>query len=184
MDTAVQDNPLFELLRDIETRSRQKALGIPQQLEVRKTWSGIGFRLGASRLLAPFGEVSELLTVPRLTRIPGARPWVLGLANIRGSLLPILDMSHFIEGEECEIGGRTRLLVVNMKGVAAGLMVDEVYGLRHFFDEEKTEFFPQTSERMMSYLSGAYQRDGDYWGVFSLAQLSQDAHFKEVASPT
>jgi len=181
MAAAVEDNPLFELLRDIETRSRQKALGIPQQLEVRDSWSGISFRLGRIRLLAPFGEVSELLTLPPLTRIPGARPWVLGLANIRGSLLPILDMGNFIEGEAIDINHRTRLMVINIKGVAAGLVVDEVYGLRHFFDEEKTAFFPQTSQQMMHYLSGAYLQDGNYWGVFSLLRLSQDARFREVA---
>jgi len=184
MASAVEDNPLFELLREIESRSRQKALGIPQRVEMRETWSGICFRIGPVRLVAPFGEVSELLTLPSLTRIPSARPWVLGLANIRGTLLPILDIGNFIEGEQVNINKRTRLIVINIKGVAAGLVVDEVYGLRHFFEEEKTEFFPQISQKMMSYLSGAYLQDGNYWGVFSMVQLGQDTQFREVALRT
>ena len=49
MVSAVEDNPLFELLREIESRSRQKALGIPQRVEVRNTWSGICFRVGPVR---------------------------------------------------------------------------------------------------------------------------------------
>lgn len=42
----------YALLQDIDVRSRTKALGLPQQIEVRRTWSGIGFRLGDVYLLS------------------------------------------------------------------------------------------------------------------------------------
>ncbi len=53
MAAVAETNPLFDLLRDIETRSRRNALGLPQQVDTRKTWSGIGFRIGDVRLLPP-----------------------------------------------------------------------------------------------------------------------------------
>ena len=182
MAAVAETNPLFDLLRDIETRSRRNALGLPQQVDTRKTWSGIGFRIGDVRLVAPFGEVSEILTVPSLTKVPSARPWVLGLANVRGTLLPILDLGMFIEGEKTQLNSRTRLMVVNQKGVMAGVVVDEVFGLRHFYEEEQTDMFPRISQQLMDYLGGAYQQNEIYWGIFSMLHLCQDPQFAEVAS--
>ena len=177
-----ENNPVFDLLRDIETRSRSKALGLPQQQELRQSWSGIAFRMGDVRLLAPFGEVSEILTLPNLTKVPSAQAWVMGLANVRGTLLPILDLGMFIEGRKTTLHSRTRLMVVNQKGVMAGVVVDEVFGLRHFYEEEQTDMFPQISQQLMEYLDGAYQQNDIYWGVFSMLRLCQDPQFSEVAS--
>jgi len=177
-----ESNPQFELLRSIEMRSRSKALGLPQREELRQSWSGIGFRIGDVRLVAPFGEVSEILTLPTLTKVPSARPWVMGLANVRGTLLPILDLGMFVEGRKTPLHTRTRLLLVNQKGVMAGVVVDEVFGLRHFYEEEQTDMFPQISQQLMTYLSGAYQQNEIYWGIFSMLHLCQDPQFAEVAS--
>ena len=42
-------------------------------------------------------EAREVLGVPSpLTRVPGAKSWILGLANIRGQLLPIIDLRAFL----------------------------------------------------------------------------------------
>ncbi|MDH5444751.1 MAG: chemotaxis protein CheW [Gammaproteobacteria bacterium] len=182
MAAVAETNPLFELLRDIETRSRNNAMGLPQQVEIRQSWSGIGFRIGEVRLVAPFGEVSEVLSLPVLTKVPSARPWVLGLANVRGTLLPILDLGMFVEGCKTSVGSRTRFMIVNQKGVMAGVVVDEVFGLRHFYEEEHTDMFPQVSQQLMDYLDGAYQQKEIYWGIFSMLRLCQDPHFAEVAS--
>ncbi len=182
MAAVAETHPLFDLLCNIETRSRGKAMGLPQQEEVRQSWSGIGFRMGDVRLIAPFGDVTEILTLPALTKIPSARPWVMGLSNVRGTLLPILDLGMFIEGRKTILQPSVRLMVINQKGVMAGVVVDEVFGLRHFYEEEQTEMFPQISRKLMDYLGGAYQQNEIYWGIFSMLHLCQDPQFAEVAS--
>lgn len=42
------------------------------------------------------GEVSEVLTMPEYTSMPLVQPWMLGIANIRGRLLPLTDLSQFL----------------------------------------------------------------------------------------
>ena len=80
----------YALLKEIEQRSRGMALGLPQQVEVRRTWSGIGFRIGDLLMVSSLGEISEILVYPPLTRVPQAKPWVKGIANVRGNLLPVV----------------------------------------------------------------------------------------------
>lgn len=102
----------YALLQDIDVRSRTKALGLPQQIEVRRTWSGIGFRLGDVYLLSKLEEVDEILISPEVTRVPSALSWVKGIANIRGMLLPIMDLRDFIDGEAIQAGRKTRVILI------------------------------------------------------------------------
>ncbi|WP_227511786.1 chemotaxis protein CheW [Psychrobacter sp. ENNN9_III] len=56
-------------------------------------WRGIVFEIGGQRLIAPMGEVSEVLAMPEYTSMPLVKSWMLGIANVRGRLLPITDLA-------------------------------------------------------------------------------------------
>jgi len=171
----------FNLLQDIDVRSRAKALGLPQQVEVRRTWSGVGFRLGKVNLLSKLEEVDEILISPEMTRVPSALSWVKGIANIRGMLLPIMDLRDFIDGEAIKAGRKTRIILIKKGELVSGLMVDEVFGMRHFFEEERTENVPEVSDNLKKYLQGAFRKGNTHWGVFNMDNLAEDPSFLEVA---
>ena len=85
----------FSLLTDIAERNRAMAAGLPEQQEAVELWNGIGFILAGERYVAPMGEVTEILHVPRFTHIPGVQPFMMGAANVRGRLLPLVDLANF-----------------------------------------------------------------------------------------
>lgn len=172
----------FTLLQDIDTRSRTKALGLPQQVEVRRTWSGVGFRLGNVHLLSKLEEVDEILVSPEMTRIPSALSWVKGIANIRGMLLPILDLRDFIDGKAIQVDRKTRIILIKKGELVSGLMVDEVFGMRHFFEEERTQDIPDVSDNLKKYLQGAFRKGNVHWGIFDMDNLAVDPGFLEVAA--
>ena len=122
----------FELLKELERRSRIAASGRGQESGHQEEWVGVGFRVGKTRLVAAREEVREVLTWPGVTALPGAKPWLLGLANVRGQLLPITDLAAFFGGEPITIGRSSRVLMVNHGDIPAGLLVDEVRGFRRF----------------------------------------------------
>lgn len=171
----------FSLLRDIETRSQQKALGLPQEMEIRRTWSGIGFRVGETFLVSAIDEVSEILTYPALTSVPSSQSWIRGIANVRGILLPIMDFTGVIDGRASKLDRKSRVLVIQQEDVNTGLVVDEVFGMRHFFDEEKINEVPEVSESLGKYLQGAYRQGERHWGVFSMRHLAKSEEFKNIA---
>jgi len=173
----------FEWLYELESRARAHAFGLPQREEARKIWHGVGFRLGGVALVVSLGQVREVLVSPSLSRVPGAKPWVAGIANVRGTLLPILDLQGFLSSRSTPRGRRTRVLVVEHDGVSAGLMVDEVLGLSHFFEEEdRAAQLPLAADSMQNYLVGAYSQAGQLWGVFDMYRLIQDPDFMQVAA--
>lgn len=172
----------YALLQDIDLRSRTKALGLPQQIEVRRTWSGVGFRLGDVHLLSKLEEVDEILISPVMTQVPSALSWVKGIANIRGMLLPIMDLRDFIDGEAIQAGRKTRVILIKKGELVSGLLVDEVFGMRHFFEEERTENVPESSDNLKKYLQGAFRKGNMHWGIFDMDNLAEDPGFLQVAA--
>src|SRR3546814_7189141 len=104
MQATQQQTQPFDVLLDYERRSLSHEPGRPEQIEAAGHWRGVGFRLGMRRLLVGFDEVVEIIPLPAATPVPGAASWMLGVANVRGTLLPIVDLKQFMDDERTEIG--------------------------------------------------------------------------------
>jgi twitching motility protein PilI len=178
----LRDRP-FELLKELEKRSRsnQSTGGAPEGAAGQE-WVGIAFRMGGETFLVAREETREVLGFPAVvTRIPGAKSWVKGLANIRGQLLPMLDLRQFLGSGPTTPGRNTRVVVVNHRDIPAGLMVDEVLGFRRFAEAEFNAEPPPTVVRCDSYLAGAFRRGGEVWPVLSLKSLVESQSFLQAA---
>ncbi|KQZ86487.1 MULTISPECIES: chemotaxis protein CheW [unclassified Pseudomonas] len=171
----------FELLLQIDQRCRLLAADLPSQPTHQNSWSGIGFRLGECWYVAPMGEVSEVLHEPRFTQVPGVKPWVKGVANLRGRLLPIMDLCAFF-GHELSVARRQRrVLVVEHEDVFAGLMVDEVFGLQHFAHGSlEAVAGDAVSGPMAAFVEGCFEGE-QTWRVFSPFALARSQGFMNIA---
>lgn len=178
-DLAFQ-SPL-ERLTHMERLCLAYASGLPQQQEAEDAWIGIGFRLGELQLVAPLGEVSEILTPPSLSQVPRTKSWVCGIANVRGNLLPIMDLQGYLHDLPAALNRRSRILVVNHKGVYSGLVVDAVLGLRHFRDEHSCEDLPGNDARIHEYMTHGFRAGNEHWGVFSMHKLAETPQFLKAA---
>ncbi len=128
-------------------------------------------------------EAREVLGVPSpLTRVPGAKSWILGLANLRGQLLPIIDLRAFLGSGATPASRNTRIVVANHREIPAGLLVDEVLGFRRFADADFTSDVPPTVVRCERFLAGSFRRAGEHWPVLGLRALLEDPGFMEASA--
>ena len=171
----------FDLLLDIEQRCQQNAADLPAPSESDQQWVGVGFRVGNDTLVARMGEVKEILDLPDYTTVPGVQSWVIGVANVRGSLLPMFDMKGFLLGEDIEQRHKGRVIVIDYKGFDTGLVVEEVFGLRHFQMKEKTEELPPMSDRVAPFIDCAFKRESEHWPIFSFRQMARDERFSKAS---
>jgi len=104
----LRDRP-FELLKELEKRSRAVTAGNVAEAGAGLEWVGVAFRMGGETFLVAREETREVLGFPAVvTRIPGAKSWVKGLANIRGQLLPMLDLRQFLGSGATASGRNTK----------------------------------------------------------------------------
>lgn len=173
----------FDLLIDIERRGRARARGLPVDEMVREKWIGITFSVRGNSLVAPLQAVSEVITPPGVVSVPGVKPWVLGIANMRGALLPIIDLAGFLFGENLASDVRTRrILVIECAEHSSGVLVDAVAGLKHFWADERSEELPALDPELKPYIGYAYLSGEHRYALFDFASLTRSKPFLEVAA--
>ncbi|QOY93958.1 chemotaxis protein CheW [Massilia sp. UMI-21] len=134
----------------------------------------LGMQVGATRYLLDLLEAGEIVSVVAPARVPLTQPWYLGLANVRGTLVGVIDLARYL-GEDGPVpsggpaGPSARLVTfAPTLGFNCALLADRVYGLRQ---------------------AGAMQREGDMlrdadgelWTPLSLAALVREERFLHVA---
>jgi len=176
-------NDPFAVLLEIANLSVSTAEGLPAQEDLAGYWSGIGFKIAGKKVVAPMGEITEMLEVPAGTRVPGVKPWITGVANVRGRLLPLFDMEAFFGLRSAFEKTRSqRVLTMEIGDLYSGLIVEEVYGMKHFSEDTFQEQLPEGSEALQAFSSGCFtSEEDDTWLIFSPMSLAGDARFFNAA---
>jgi len=171
----------FDLLLDLERRTLKGSAGLPTLDEVEDEWVGVGFRIGNSKLIASMSDVKEILDLPEFTIVPGVKSWIVGVANVRGSLLPIMDMKGYLLGEDIRQRHKGRVIVIDFKGFNTGLVVEEIYGMRHFRESDETSDIPDVHESITPYIERAFKQDDEHWPVINISEMTQDERFSHAS---
>ncbi|OLB98687.1 MAG: hypothetical protein AUH30_07165 [Candidatus Rokubacteria bacterium 13_1_40CM_68_15] len=92
------------------------------------------FTVGAEPFAFDLRRVREVVVLDELTAVPAAPPQIVGVANLRGDVLPIVDPERLLGAAIRRAGRRRRALVVVGGGAHVGLLIDDVLGLETFDD--------------------------------------------------
>jgi purine-binding chemotaxis protein CheW len=84
----------------------------------------VGFRIGRETFGLPISQVHEIVRPPEITNVPHAPEYVEGVMNLRGRIVPVIDLRKRFGGGSEETSRKTRVLVVNVDSRAVGLLVD------------------------------------------------------------
>jgi len=108
----------------------------------------------------PVADVLEVAELGDVTPVPGAGPAVLGVRNLRGQVLPVVDLATIFEVAP---GKAERIVIAERGGLRAGLAVDAVAGV---------EQLPEATEEVGSgHLVGAALADGALVGVIDVESV-------------
>jgi twitching motility protein PilI len=136
-------------------------------------------------LLLPLAHAGEIHAARQVAPVPHAKPWMLGVANLRGQLNAVVDLGHFLHLRQAatpmapRAGAQLVMLNPTLR-VNAAILVDRLAGLR---DSEQLERLPSSDEPRPGF-AGSSWRDpqGRVWQELDLAALAQDPQFLDVAA--
>jgi twitching motility protein PilI len=93
--------------------------------------STLGVRIAGQHWLINMVDIGEMLPIPKLTIVPLTKPWFRGVANVRGNLYGVVDMSSYQGKGRCQEDKSSYMLLVSEKlGFNTALLVERVLGLR------------------------------------------------------
>src|SRR4029453_13642723 len=84
------------------------------------------FGLAREEFGIPIARAREIVRVPEITRVPQAPPHIRGVMNLRGRILPVVEIRPRFGLERAELTPRSRVVVVEAHGRIAGILVDVV----------------------------------------------------------
>ncbi len=86
----------------------------------------VSFKLEDEEFGIPINEVQEIIRKKPLTHIPGAMAFVEGVIDLRGNILPIIDLRKKLNLQPKEPDDLTRIIIISIDGIETGLIVDSV----------------------------------------------------------
>lgn len=181
---AVEGQPqgAYALLAAYERRSLAHDPGVPEQIEAPGLWRAIGFRVGDRHFVSGIDEISEILiSPPPVTSIPATRSWLMGVANVRGNLIAVVDLKQFLFDQRTHITGRARVLVVKQAGGNVGLLVDELVGQRNLTDADRVDAEGEADPGLARFVTENVMMGAMRLGRFSMVELTHAAEFQHAA---
>ncbi|MEM7078515.1 MAG: chemotaxis protein CheW [Pseudomonadota bacterium] len=173
----------LNVLHDIRRATFKNAAPLPHKQEVQSQWQGLGFLVGGVRLVSKLGEVVELLQMPRLTPLPSVKPWLLGVANVRGRLVPVVDLHAYLDMPTTLPMNHWRVLVVEDGDLIVGLLVEQSLGIQHFLEDSYEAAHESASlGGLAQFVQGAFRHGGRVYHDVQLKSILRDDRFFDVAN--
>ncbi len=141
----------------------------------------LGVTIGEERYLVPMEEVGEVIAIPKLAQVPLTQPWFAGLANVRGNLYGITDLSIYLGNKPVPYNMKSRILLVSTDDkIQGGFIVNNMLGIRSL--SEFIAVAPPKKELMRGIVACYEDTEGRAWRKLSLLELARDEKFMQVAS--
>ena len=141
----------------------------------------VGFRIGRETFALPIATVREIIRVPEITTVPDAREYVEGVINLRGRIVPIVDLRRRFGESVIETDKKNRILVVELQGRAVGLIVNsasEVLRIPQSEIEQPNNVFP---EGELNFITGVGKLKGRLVMLLDLSRMLQRGELRRLA---
>lgn len=131
------------------------------------------FTLGGVDYGVAIANLREVGRMPAVTPVPNVPSWVLGVANIRGDVVSLVDLRAFLGLEPYGRQTTARMLVARdrQEEVTAGLVVDQVKGIRYVTADRINPAASPIEDRVAPYLRGFTEQDGRLLVLLDLNRL-------------
>lgn len=141
--------------------------------------SQLGIMIGQTRCLLSLQEAGEIVSVGAITKVPLTQDWFLGLSNVRGNLISVVDLARFQGMPQTPIAKECRIVAfAPALSFNSGLLVSRVMGLRNISDMELQasagpDMAPWSAKRYLD-------RESQVWTELNLSLIVQDPQFLHV----
>lgn len=127
------------------------------------------FQLNDQQYALPIHQVQEIVKMTAITRVPNTRPYVEGIINLRGNIIPVINMNRRLNLPVSGYDDATRIIVVELKGQKVGIIVDNVTEVGRFTENEVEP--PSVVGDDVDYLNGVVKKENNLWLLLNLEKV-------------
>jgi purine-binding chemotaxis protein CheW len=124
----------------------------------------------------PIEQVREIRAVETITKIPNAKSYVKGIMNLRGLIIPVVDVKEKLgfSSDDNTNSAKQRILVAEVNGTMTGLLVDEVDQVMRIQTKD-VEQAPQTVLESNNYIKGIAKNEEKLTVLLDVVKFLEDS---------
>ena len=153
---------------------------------MEKDYQVVGFRIGNETYGVRIGSVREIVRVPEITIVPNAPEAIEGVINLRGKIIPVMDLRKRFGSAGIQPDKKNRILVVELENRLLGLIVSSASEVLKIPPSEIEPPGTVFAEGESSYVTGVGKLKGRLIILLDIPRLLRQPEFKkleEVAEP-
>jgi purine-binding chemotaxis protein CheW len=137
----------------------------------------VAFRISGEMHALQIADIAEIAKPFDTTPVPRTATFVLGIGNVRGIVLPVIDLPRRLQLRPVQESRATRVLIVRHEGELYGLVVDEVRGVVSLAPEELEEAPGAIAGTRGEFIEALARQDGEIMVILDLATVLRTADF-------
>jgi len=139
------------------------------------------FKLGTEEYCVPVFQAKEIQMYTHPTKIPNTPAFVEGIINLRGQIIPILDLKKRFGSGSTEVNISTKIIIIDMDGEQLGILVDSVSEVLKI-PQNKFEAPPSAVKTSInnSYISGIGKLENRLLILIDLGKVLTDEEFEQL----
>lgn len=125
-------------------------------------------------------QVQEILRYSEIAPVPGAPEYVLGIINLRGNVVTVIDTRARFGLEPCDVTDDTRVVVIESEKQVIGILVDSASEVVYLKESEIDDAPNVGNEESAQFIQGVSNREGELLILVDLDKLLSDDEWDEL----
>lgn len=131
------------------------------------------FRLGDEIYGVNVMQIREVLRYTEITPVPGAPYFVLGIINLRGNVVTVIDTRTRFGLPQADIDNNTRIVIVEVDKQVIGMLVDSVAEVTYLKESEIEKAPSVGNEETSKFITGVCNKNGELLILIELERMIQ-----------
>lgn len=130
----------------------------------------------------PMANIHEIQRVPKVTFLPGVPEWILGVTNLRGNVVSVVDLQQLLQLPETDAPAISKRLVMShslVDDIATGLVVDRVIGIRNISKSKLLKPTAPVDDQVANFLSGMIDLEEQLVALLDIDKLLLSEEFRQ-----
>ena len=163
----------LESLQHLERSFAYEAVSPPVADNDYVRWVGTSRSIAGVPVLVGEGELQEIIETPAVTTIPGTKPWVMGVASVKGGLLPILSGDVLFRRRPYSGRVRDYCMVISRPSMYCGITLSGIERDLKFPLEARDMNHPIDAD-FAPYCLGGFKHEDRFLAVLDIDRLAAD----------
>lgn len=128
----------------------------------------------------PIRPIQDIIEIQEYTEVPQTPDYVKGVINLRGTVIPVIDLRNKFGMEEQEYDKKTCIIVVDLDEIQTGLIVDRVLEVQEFSDDNIDPTPSMSSQVQVKFISGMGKLGEEVYILLDLENILEQEEMDEL----